>query len=200
MWNQVSEHIRRIARRECERVLRLSLQPRYGNIVEWDPKTHRAKVEVQPEGVVSNWIPTMSPWVGNGWGMIQSHSVGDQVMMVFPEYGSNEGAIIGRVFDERNPPPQVIKDSEFMMVHKSGAMIKFAQDGTVIIGSQGDINFVAKGKIKLKGSEVDIVGCDLKADQEIVWNNKSSATHASTHTHGGVSTGSASTQKPDAGS
>lgn len=191
--NRVFAQIQAIARRETERVLRLTLMPRMGNIVEWDPKTHRAKVEIQPEGKISNWIPTMSPWIGNGWGLVASHSVGDQVMVMFPEYGSNQGVILGRLFDERNPPPQV--NANVILVNSKGSWIAL-KDGKLGLNGVAEIDLnsptmkmTATGTITVTGQTVNING----SQGDVVVNGVSLVNH----THGGVTAGSDSTAIPN---
>ncbi len=148
-WSKLQEEVRRVARREVERVLKLQLQPRMGNVVEWDPKTHRAKVELQPEGVTTNWIPVESPWIGNGWGLVAAPSVGDQVKVTFPEYGSNQGVIVGRVFDQRNPPPQVdLKEGEFLLVDKEGSWLALnPSTGKLRMNGQSEVNTQSPQKV-----------------------------------------------------
>lgn len=126
---RMTEAIRALARQECERVLRMQNFPRYGNIVDYDQKTHRVKVAIQPDGTVTNWMNLHSPWIGMGWGFVAPPAIGtapdygDQVKVVFPEFGSNEGAAVSRAFDERNPVPTVAQQAqagEAYLVSKPG--------------------------------------------------------------------------------
>lgn len=55
--------------------------------------------------------------------MIAVPNVGDQVKVQFPEYGSNQGLIVGRVYDERNKPPQGAVAGELLMVDQAGNWI-----------------------------------------------------------------------------
>lgn len=133
MLARLIETIRTIARAEVERVLRLQLMPHYGIVEEWDPKTHSARVTLQPEGVTTNWLPIESQWIGNGWGLITALNKGDQVKVVFPEYGSDQGSIVGRYYDGRNPPPQGTQDGEFYLLHQSGNYLRFMTQGQKIL-------------------------------------------------------------------
>ena len=56
-------------------------QPRLATIASVNPATATAKVSLQPEGVLSGWLPVLSPWIGNGWGICSLPSPGDQVLM-----------------------------------------------------------------------------------------------------------------------
>ncbi len=135
MMDAILEQISRIARVEAERVMRLQMMPRLANVVEYDPKTHRAKVEIQPEGVTTNWIAADTGWVGKNWGLFAPLGVGDQVKVVFPEYGSNEGIIVSRVSDERTPPPESAqkgKAGECYLVDQKGSKITLTENGIQI--------------------------------------------------------------------
>ena len=47
-------------------------QPRFGTVTSVDPTTATARVKLQPEGVLSGWLPVLSPWVGSGLGDVLS--------------------------------------------------------------------------------------------------------------------------------
>ena len=43
--------------------------PRFGIITSVDPATATARVTLQPENVLTGWLPLLTTWVGNGWGL-----------------------------------------------------------------------------------------------------------------------------------
>lgn len=43
-----------------------SAQPRFATVTSVDPATATARVTLQPEGVLSGWLPVLSPWTGAG--------------------------------------------------------------------------------------------------------------------------------------
>ncbi len=43
-------------------------QPRFGIVTSVDPSSATARVQLQPEGVLTGWLPVLSAWVGAGWG------------------------------------------------------------------------------------------------------------------------------------
>lgn len=112
-------------------------QPRFGTITSVDPASGTARVNVQPEGVLSGWLPILYPWVGAGWGMICPPTPGDQVFILAQEGHSEHGIVVGRVFSSQERPPAV-PCGEFWLVHSSGSFIKLQNDGTVQIG--GDLH------------------------------------------------------------
>ena len=112
-------------------------QPRFGVVTSVDPSTATAKVTLQPEGVLTGWLPVLSPWVGSGWGMCCPPSPGDQVLVIAQEGEAEHGLIIGRAFSSSQAPPAV-PVGECWLVHKSGSCIKLQNDGTIQV--QGDLH------------------------------------------------------------
>lgn len=112
-------------------------QPRFGTVTSVDPDSGTAKVALQPEGVLSGWLPIMCPWAGSGWGMVCPPSPGDQVLVLAQEGHTEHGVIAGRVFSVSQRPPAAAI-GELWLVHSSGSYIKLLNDGTVRIG--GDLH------------------------------------------------------------
>jgi Type VI secretion system/phage-baseplate injector OB domain len=112
-------------------------QPRFGIVTSVNPSTATAKVTLQPEGVLTGWLPVLSPWVGAGWGMYCPPSPGDQVLVVAQEGEAEHGLIIGRAFSNMHVPPDA-PVGEFWLMHKSGSFIKLQNDGTIQV--QGDLH------------------------------------------------------------
>src|SRR4051794_35688610 len=73
-------------------------QPRFGTVTSVNATAATAKVQLQPEGVLSGWLPIMSPWVGAGWGMYCPPAPGDQVLVLAQEGDADHGVIVGRAF------------------------------------------------------------------------------------------------------
>ena len=112
-------------------------QPRFGIVTSIDIERAVAKVIVQPDGVQTGWLPVLSAWAGQGWGMICMPSPGDQVF-VLPQEGSAEhGVIVGSAYSNRRPPPSA-EVGECWLVHKSGSHIKLTNDGRIEI--KGDLH------------------------------------------------------------
>lgn len=112
-------------------------QPRFGTITSVDPNTGTARVAIQPEGVLSGWLPILSAWVGAGWGMICPPAPGDQVLVLAQEGAAEHGVIVGRIFSSQQCPPPA-PSGELWLVHQSGSYFKLTNDGTVQIG--GDLH------------------------------------------------------------
>ena len=115
---------------------RSSGHAKFGTISSVNYNTGNARVMIQPDGVLSGWLPMLSQWVGNGWGMICPPSPGDQVLLVPQEGDVEQGIIVGRTFSTAQMPPNV-PGGEFWLVHQRGSSLKLCNDGTIRIN--GDL-------------------------------------------------------------
>lgn len=113
-----------------------SSQPRFGIVASVDAGTATARVMLQPEAVLSGWLPVLSPWVGPGWGLWCPPSPGEQVLVLAQEGDAEHGIIVGGAFSNTQAPPAA-QVGEFWLVHSSGSFIKLLNDGTVQI--HGDL-------------------------------------------------------------
>jgi uncharacterized protein involved in type VI secretion and phage assembly len=114
-------------------------QVKFGTVTSVNTNNATARVVIQPEGVLSGWLPVVSQWVGNGWGAACPPQPGDQVLLVPQEGDIEQGIIVGRVFSVNQMPPAA-PVGEFWLVHQSGSSLKLCNDGTVRMN--GDLHVV----------------------------------------------------------
>ena len=116
---------------------RSAAQPRFAIVTSVDPSRPAVRVSLQPEGVITGWLPVLSPCVGAGWGIASPPSPGDQVVVLAQEGDSEHGIVVGRAWSDtaRTPPAP---SGELWLVHQSGSFLKLANDGTLRI--QGDVH------------------------------------------------------------
>ena len=105
-------------------------QPRFATVTSVNPAAATAKVTLQPEGVLTGWLPVLAPWIGAGWDMYCPPSPGDQVLVLAQEGDAEHGIIIGRAYSNEHAPPAT-PTGELWLVHKSGGFIKLQNDGTI---------------------------------------------------------------------
>ena len=110
---------------------------RFGIVTSVDASTATARVTLQPEGVLCGWLPLLSPWVGNGWGLVCPPSPGDQVLVLPQEGDAEHGLIIASTWSAQTNAPAA-PSGEFWLVHKSGSFLKLQNDGTVQV--KGDLH------------------------------------------------------------
>jgi phage baseplate assembly protein gpV len=105
---------------------------RFGLVSSFDPASYAARVLMQPENILSGWLPILSSWVGSGWGLAAPLTPGDQVLVLMQEADSEHGVIAGCVWsavDKPLPAPS----GELWFQHQSGSFLKLHNDGTIAI-------------------------------------------------------------------
>ena len=111
-------------------------QPRFGVVTSVDPAAGTARVQLQPDGVRTGWLPVLSPWVGAGWGLSCPPSPGDQVLVLPQEGDAEHGVIAGRAWSAQAAGPAT-PVGELWLTHKSGSYLRLLNDGTVSV--RGDL-------------------------------------------------------------
>src|SRR5690348_3215252 len=82
-------------------------QPRWGTVQSYDPANAVAKVLIQPEGVLSGWLPVGTLVAGNKWGIVAPPEPGQQVLII-PDAGDHEsGVVIAGTWNTQDRVPQV---------------------------------------------------------------------------------------------
>lgn len=141
-----------IIRRECERVLAQRATTRMGIVDSYDPDLYCAKVRLQPENVLTGFLPISTEFAGNGWGDVNGLTPGTVVDVHFQEGGKNAGYISKRFFSSITRPPGPVAAGESWRVHQSGSFLKFTNDGKVSVNSASDMNLVSAGDINLQAA------------------------------------------------
>lgn len=129
-------------------------QTRMATVASVNPSNYTARVMIQPEGVLSGWLPIMAHQIGSGWGLVSPPMPGEQVVVQPTEGASEHGIIIGRVFSTDTPPPNIYSDprdqgstshvqpGEIGLVHEDGTFIRLVGGRVLIHGDlycSGDI-------------------------------------------------------------
>ncbi|MGR3717179.1 MAG: phage baseplate assembly protein V [Thermohalobaculum sp.] len=105
-------------------------QPRLAVVSSVDSSKYLVRVRLQPEDALSGWLPLLTWWLGEGWGIACPPAPGDQVLVVWQEGDAENGVVLGRVPSTRNmPPPAPV--GELWLRHKQGASIRLLNDGTI---------------------------------------------------------------------
>ncbi len=156
---------------EAQKAVGTRAAAKKGIVTGYDSTNYCAKVKLMPEGTETGWLPIGSDWVGNGWGLFAPPSIDDMVQVEFDEGDHQSGSITKRFFNDEDRP-LAVDAGEFWLVHKSGSLLKFTNDGDVIVVSDrdllanvgrnltaivtGDASVTATGKVLLSSeSEVD---------------------------------------------
>jgi uncharacterized protein involved in type VI secretion and phage assembly len=112
-------------------------QPRMGTVTSTNAQTATAKVLLQPEGVLTGWLPVLTQWAGPGWGMTCPPSPGDQVLIIPQEGDPQHGLIVGRLYSNSVRPPEA-EPGEITFRHQSGCSLRLLNSGILFV--EGDLH------------------------------------------------------------
>ena len=161
-----------------------------GEVETYNPNNYTARVWLQPEGILTGYLPIKSMWLGSGWGMFSPPSSGDLVAVAFEGGDIESGMILGGLNSSQQAPLSV-NSGEFWLVHQSGASVKLTNSGAVSLADgQGATISMSGGAITSTGPWSHTG--TFTATGEGTFNGHT----VSNHTHGGVAVGSRSTQTP----
>ena len=156
-------------------------QARHALVTAVDPTNHSVKVTLQPEGVVTGWLPDPGMACG-GLRICCPCEVGTQVLTVPVEGDSEHPVVVARLFDTTILPPtspgtgKPVQPGEVGFFLANGVYLHLSNDGLFI-----------NGTLKINGS-VEVTGDVTSQSISLIG-----------HVHGGVSTGSQTTNVPEAG-
>ena len=107
----MNNELRNFIHHEIERHLADRKSKRVGLVTSYDPKTHSAKVKLQPSGQETGWIPIARQHMGNGWGLAigltpgDGDTTGDQVEVTHHDGDLDAGRITGMYHSDQDQPP-----------------------------------------------------------------------------------------------
>ncbi len=117
-----------------------------GLVDAYDPNNYAVKVNLQPENVITGWLPLASPWIGNGWGLHAPPSIGDMIEVQFQEGDIEAGFACQRFYNDSDRPLPC-PSGEFWLVHQSGSLLKFHNDGSVELTSHANLTATVGGNL-----------------------------------------------------
>ena len=145
-----------VMRREAERILSVKTFPRFGVIQNYDPNAYKAKVLIQPENILSGWLPISSEYVGNGFGLFFAPAIGDTVLCQFADGDFGMGVIgSGKIFLPAMPPV-ACPSGQVMLVHSAGTYIKILASGELDMNVVGNLNLTVNGSASVNCPTVSI--------------------------------------------
>lgn len=121
---------------------------RLGLVTSYDPAKYAVKVNMQPDGVETGWVPLAAQAVGNGWGILTPPAIGDQILVLMQESDPDAGVAAWCLFNSIDVPPAV-PSQEFWMVHKTGSYLKFLTDGSVSVNVTKNLTATVAGTTQI---------------------------------------------------
>lgn len=178
------EAIMNQARRAAHEAAGARAVTRHGTIESYDPTTYAVKVQLQPDGTMTGWIPLKSICAGNGWGIFCPPAIGTAVEVDFQEADGGAGTAGLSFFNDEDRPLSV-PVGEIWAVHRSGASFKLTGDGAATF---------ADGQ----GAMIRLVGGQITSSGNWAHTGTFSANgiELTTHIHSGVQAGGAESGGP----
>lgn len=119
--------MRREAMRSADAMVARS---RVGIVDGYNPELHAVRVRIQPEDVLTGWMPIATAMAGSGWGVMAPPSPGDQMLVHFQEGAGDTPIACGVMFSDQRRPPAV-PAGEIWLVHGSGSRVRLLTDGSI---------------------------------------------------------------------
>jgi phage baseplate assembly protein V len=163
----MTDHLLNAVKRHVSGMIGQIGHTRMGTITSVNASNYTARVLIQPEGVLSGWLPIAATMVGSGWGLVSPPSNGEQVVVLAQEGDSEHGIIVGRVFSNDHQPPKTYTDQyakdktnnvqpgEIGLVHKNGTFLRLIGDRVLIHG-----DLFVDGQVRVTG--------DITSDKNVL--------------------------------
>ncbi len=153
-------HLLNKMREQAQQVIGQKTFTKVGTITSYNQNLYAAKVMLQPEQIETTWLPILSCWVGNQWGLFTPPSANDVVIVHFFDGFFESGAISLCNFNNVNKP-LAVNSGEFWLVHQSGSYLKFTNDGNIAVNANENLNITINnsnnGAVNITGP-VNITG------------------------------------------
>lgn len=184
-------------RLQALRVLALKTVSLIGSVESYDPNRYAAKVTLQPDGILTGWLPIAAQWIGSQWGLYTPPNIGDLCAVEFIDGDLSAGIIVGK-FWNNDQQPLAVPSGECWIVHANGQSVKLLNSGALTLDDangasvslDGSGNIISQGKWSHTG-DMNVDGT-IDATNDVTSNGISLVNHV----HGGVSSGSSTTAPP----
>lgn len=132
---------------------------------------YECRVRIQPEDIMTGWLPVTAHMVGSGWGFVSPPEPGMQAFVAPDSGDGHHGVVIGMAYSNAARPPVPASDfdqpdgtpvepGEVALVSKSGGVIRLCSDGSIHI--KGDVRI--DGALTVMNSITAKTG-DITAEQ-----------------------------------
>jgi len=182
---------------------------RQGIVTAYDPENYSVKVQLQPTGDETGWVPLATMWAGNGFGVVAGPVIGTVIEVEFDSGLIGVGMAVGQFFNDvdRCPGPP---SGQFWVIDSSGSSIKLTNDKKVTVtdgaGSTVVMNGNGTGTLNFAGGLTVNANTQINGDLQVSGSIKDQNGAKGTvqkirdvfddHVHNGVQTGSGSTNIP----
>ena len=112
---------------------------RVGFVYDYDQTIYSVRVQFQPSGEITGWMPIGTHWVGNSFGMAIGPGIGDMVRVDHLE-GDKQVAMMGERYFNDGATPLQVPSGECWFVHQTGTLVKLTNDGKLLLNGNLEID------------------------------------------------------------
>lgn len=144
-------------------------QPRWGTVASVDAARPAVRVRLQPEDVLTGWLPVLTQAAGGGWSVLTVPTPGMQAMVIPDNGDAWNGVVVGfshsdaarpaSVPDEAgtggtlNPTATALRAGETLLTGPGGQVIRIGPDGIYMRGA-----VTIDGSLRVNGQVEDQYG------------------------------------------
>jgi len=115
---------------------------RTGTIIGYNPDNYTAKVQLEPDGQPTGWLPIGAIGVGDGFGVQVAPNLGDVVDVALTGGSMEAGSVSLRFFTDAARPVS-LQAGQILIKHMDGSFIKFIGGGVVQISAATELDVTA---------------------------------------------------------
>jgi phage baseplate assembly protein V len=99
---------------------------------------YSVKVNLEPYEIETGWLKMVSPYAGNGFGIVlPPPAEGTHVRVIFDMGDINNGVVVGATYNDVSVSPNV-NFGDAAIFHQSGSQIVMKSDGSIVFTSKGE--------------------------------------------------------------
>lgn len=159
-------------RRQALSVMSRLAQPRWGLVTNTRSTDtgYEIRVMLQPEEVLTGWLPVISPMVGAGWGLVSPPALNSQAFIIPDNGRADHGVAIGMGFSTDMMPPMpggnAVTEGQFALVHKNGSYLLFDDNDVHLITTRDLIATVGRNASIIATGTADIGAPTINIDAD----------------------------------
>jgi phage baseplate assembly protein V len=174
-----------------------------GIVVSYDPATATAKVNLQPENVISGWLPVLYPTVAASGGVISPPYTGQQVFVNYEGGSKGSGVVMGGIYSDQSVPPNgatgmPVQSGEFAVIYGNSLFHMLANGNIVFKAGNNTMTLSPNGlNINIQTGQINVTSNIMQTGSHTSTGDQiANGISQTMHVHGGVQSGSSNTGLP----
>ena len=132
---------------------------RWGKVQTVDTASMTVKVLLQPENVLTGFLPIMSIMCGAGWGVVHPPVTGQPVLLLPDAGDSNSYVVLGSTWSLQGMPP-VAEQGELWLQHSTGTTMRLTNAGNAWVYGKNQVNVIGGASASVAAPDLYLQGDD----------------------------------------